>query len=102
MGCLIVPKVAGRVAIRRGSLLAQILRISSTVAVLSILLPVGISAERALQDQTKVSITPREKRASNANMRIDVKMILVPITVMDPTDHPVENLRPDVFRIFED
>ena len=29
-------------------------------------------------------------------------MILVPITVMDPTDKPVENLRPDVFRVFED
>jgi VWFA-related protein len=29
-------------------------------------------------------------------------MILVPITVMDPADKPVENLKPDVFRVFED
>ena len=29
-------------------------------------------------------------------------MILVPITVMDPTDKPVENLAPTAFRVFED
>ena len=50
-----------------------------------------------------VTITPREKRsAANSNIRLDVKMILVPITVMDPTDKPVENLAPDAFRVFED
>ena len=56
------------------------------------------------QDQPNVSIKPREKRSSsaNANIRMDVKMILVPITVLDPMDKPVDNLRPDVFRVFED
>ena len=29
-------------------------------------------------------------------------MILVPITVMDPADRPIENLQPEVFRVFED
>jgi len=67
------------------------------------LLPLGIPAQRVPQDQPNVSIKPREKpSAANRNLRIDVKMILVPITVMDPADHPVENLRPEVFRVFED
>lgn len=63
----------------------------------------GIPAERVPQDQPKVSLTPREKRAApSSNIRLDVKMILVPITVMDPTDKPVENLAPNAFRVFED
>jgi VWFA-related protein len=63
----------------------------------------GIPAERVPQDQPKVSLTPREKRAqANSNIRLDVKMILVPITVMDLTDKPVENLAPNAFRVFED
>jgi Ca-activated chloride channel homolog len=63
----------------------------------------GLPAERVPQDQPKVSLTPREKRAStNSNIRLDVKMILVPITVMDPADRPVENLAPNAFRVFED
>ncbi len=63
----------------------------------------GIPAERVPQDQPKVSLTPREKRATaNSNIRLDVKMILVPITVMDLTDKPVENLAPNAFRVFED
>ena len=63
----------------------------------------GIPAERVPQDQAKVSLTPREKRATaNSNIRLDVKMILVPITVMDLTDKPVENLAPTAFRVFED
>ncbi len=66
-------------------------------------LRLGIPAERVPQDQPKVSLTPREKRAApNSNIRLDVKMILVPITVMDPMDKPVENLAPTAFRVFED
>jgi Ca-activated chloride channel family protein len=64
----------------------------------------GVAAEWVQeQAQAKVTITPREKRsAANSNIRLDVKMILVPITVTDPTDKPVENLAPDSFRVFED
>jgi VWFA-related protein len=62
----------------------------------------GIPAERVPQDQPKVSLTPREKRPTNSNIRLDVKMILVPITVMDLTDRPVENLGANAFRVYED
>ncbi len=81
----------------------RILRVSSAAAVLSMFFRLGIPAERVPQDQPKVSLTPREKRAAaNSNIRLDVKMILVPITVMDLTDKPVENLAPNAFRVFED
>jgi Ca-activated chloride channel family protein len=81
----------------------QILRVSSTVAILSMFLQIGIPAGLVQQDQNNVSIKPREKHNSaSANIRLDVKMILVPITVMDPSDKPIENLRPDAFRVFED
>jgi Ca-activated chloride channel homolog len=63
----------------------------------------GFPAERVLQDEPKVSLKPREKRGQvSSNIRLDVKMILVPITVMDPSDKPIENLLPDSFRVFED
>jgi hypothetical protein len=59
----------------------------------------GVAAEWVPQEQSQaqanVTITPREKRsAANPNIRLDVKMILVPITVTDPADKPVENLHP--------
>ena len=103
MGCPIVIKAAGRAVMPGSRLVRKVLRISSTVAVLALCIRAGMPAAIFLQDQPKVAITPREKPASaNPNMRIDVKMILVPITVMDPADKPVENLKPDVFRVFED
>jgi len=53
-----------------------------------------------------VSLTPRVplsgKPASSAHLRLDVNMILVPVTVTDATDHPVMGLAPDSFRLFED
>jgi len=59
--------------------------------------------ERVPQEQANVAISPREKRSSaNPNIRLDVKMILVPITVTDPMDKPVEDLAPNAFRVFED
>jgi VWFA-related protein len=35
-------------------------------------------------------------------MRLDVSQVLVPVTVTDAADRPIENLTPDSFRIFED
>jgi Ca-activated chloride channel homolog len=65
---------------------------------------IGLAVDRVpQQDEPKVKLTPREKRSlANSNIRLDVKMILVPITVTDPMDKPVENLAPEAFRVFED
>jgi Ca-activated chloride channel homolog len=56
------------------------------------------------QDGPLVSITPRKSGAltPHSNLKIDATMILVPVTVTDSTDHPVTDLSPSSFRVFED
>ena len=84
-------------------------RISRTQAAsLFILLAHGIAAASPPQ-QPKVAIEPRERlraplRAApvSANLRLDVTMVLVPVTVTDSLDRPVDNLPSGAFRIFED
>src|SRR5438270_13942516 len=99
MRCPTVNKAGGSVAPGR-PWFRRVLRISSAVAVFSVL---GVAMERVPQEQANVAISPREKRSSaNPNIRLDVKMILVPITVTDPMDKPVEDLAPNAFRVFED
>ncbi len=89
-----MPKVAGRAAVTGRNVFRQIFISPRLVAALSMLLPIGMPAASVFQDPPQVSITPREKpHSSNPNLRVDVKMILVPITVMDPADKPVENLQ---------
>jgi VWFA-related protein len=59
-----------------------------------------------LPGQERVVVPPRQlpKRAlhKGANLRLDVSMVLVPVTVMDRTDRPVLDLSRDRFRVFED
>jgi VWFA-related protein len=62
---------------------------------------------QAQTQEPKVSITPRNQLRSRTapvrpNIRSDVTMVLVPVTVTDATDHPVTDLSPDSFRLFED
>jgi len=58
-------------------------------------------------DEPRVSITPREPRAPaetapRPNIRLDVQMVLVPVTVTDSTDHPVNGLPAEAFQVLED
>ena len=59
-------------------------------------------------NEPHVSIVPRAARPqaastrSRANIRLDVKAVLVPVTVTDTLDRPIEGLRKDDFRILED
>jgi VWFA-related protein len=63
-------------------------------------------AERT--DGPTVNIVPRESRSQTARdrgtgtIRLDVKAILVPVTVTDARDRPVQGLGKESFRIFED
>jgi Ca-activated chloride channel homolog len=56
----------------------------------------------------KVAITPRSMPPSHAssttrpNLRMDVNMVQIPVTVTDPWDRPVMNLESDSFRLLED
>ena len=58
------------------------------------------------QEGPAVSITPRKVDARGvrppANLRFDVKVILVPVSVSDALDRPVNNLSQESFRLLED
>jgi len=70
----------------------------------------GISAadEADQQNQPRVSIVPRAPMERNATtrkaspIRLDVKVVQIPVTVTDTWDRPVEGLRQSDFRLFED
>lgn len=54
-----------------------------------------------------MTITPRDaphtrNSSRRPNLKIDSSMVLVPVTVTDATDHPVTDLAPDSFRVFDD
>jgi VWFA-related protein len=53
-----------------------------------------------------ISIAPRNalptRNAPKSNVRVDVKMVLVPVTVTDGKDRPVLDLHSESFRLFED
>jgi Ca-activated chloride channel family protein len=67
-------------------------------------IPLGLAAEDLSSDQPRVSITPRETRkpAPRAEIRLDVKTVLIPVTVTDARDRPVNDLPVDAFRLLED
>jgi len=58
------------------------------------------------EPQPRVVVTPRQfpasDRASSANLRLDLKMVLVPVTVTDSLDRPITTLSRDSFRLLED
>src|SRR5436190_1243205 len=66
----------------------------------------ALNSSSAQDDQTKVSITPRklESRTDRPapNLRLDIKMVLIPVTVADTLDRPVTNLPAERFRVLED
>src|SRR5579864_5053626 len=57
------------------------------------------------EDDVRVSILPRgrpETKTPPNDIRVDVNMVLIPVTVTDPLGKPVLGLSPDFFHIFED
>ena len=60
----------------------------------------------ASNQQPQVSITPRKTQAlkdhRRTDLRLDVKQVLVPVTVTDAWDRPVMTLSKDSFRVLED
>jgi Ca-activated chloride channel family protein len=72
------------------------------------LLTIQASGEPASNDAPRVNITPRAPRPATSRdrktgtIRMDVKAILVPVTVTDEWDRPVEGLRKQDFQLFED
>ena len=64
----------------------------------------GVSGADDMQPQ--VNITPRVRQSGakhlTSNLRVDVKVVLVPVSVTDALDRPVHSLARNNFRILED
>jgi Ca-activated chloride channel homolog len=73
---------------------------------IALLACVASAANPPATDEPQVTITPRNslrtRTTDRATMKIDVNMILLPVTVTDSKDQPVMDLSPDAFRVLED
>jgi Ca-activated chloride channel family protein len=59
--------------------------------------------QSAFSNEPRVSIAPRVHREGpRSNLRADVNVVQIPVTVTDPSGAPVTGLSRDQFRIFED
>lgn len=75
-------------------------------AILSAALVVAAGQVPSASAQSSVSITPRSrptsKLLSSGNIRLDVKLVLTPVSVTDAFDRPLVELHKGNFRVFED
>jgi Ca-activated chloride channel family protein len=77
-------------------------------ALLSSSLGTAVADEIARANGPQVSIIPRARPGSNLTsrdsraIRLDVKVVQIPVTVTDALDRPIQGLHKDDFRLFED
>jgi Ca-activated chloride channel family protein len=80
-------------------------RVVSTRA-LGFFLLVAAGLAQSGRDGARIAVTPRarpERAAGLANtIRLDVKLVLIPVTVTDPLGHPLLGLPQKAFRLYED
>ena len=79
--------------------------------VLDLLLLTSYGARRSLADSeesgtgARVAIAPRsrpEPKGAGGDIRVDVNVVLIPVTVTDPLGKPVLGLPPEAFHVSED
>jgi Ca-activated chloride channel family protein len=61
----------------------------------------GAQAQTQTQPRKRPTAQPEEKRPA-ANIRADINLVLVPVTVCDPLNRPVTGLEKEHFRLLED
>jgi VWFA-related protein len=76
-------------------------------ALIGALLSIGWAADSPQQNEPQVEIVPRQHvkptgARAPGNLKLDVKVVLIPVTVTDALGGLINNLRKDDFRIFED
>jgi Ca-activated chloride channel homolog len=74
-------------------------------AISYLLLSVLAVGAYATEGQERVAIAPRAPSRETRNppsMRLDVGVVLIPVSVTDPLDRPVTTLRREDFRVMED
>src|SRR5262245_4212164 len=72
------------------------------VALFTLCLASTVSAQQTLIPASPQNSLRSRQPQPRANMRLDMNLVLVPVTVTDSKDQPVANLAPDSFRVFED
>jgi Ca-activated chloride channel family protein len=89
-------------------LLASLVVAAAGAAIVSTLSFTSVPVARAGDDDPKVSISPRVLRRAvepndrRGSIRVDVNLVLVPVTVTDSYERPVMGLHKSDFHIFED
>ena len=81
-------------------------RRSVAVGAVPALIGMGLIGMSALRGQVAVKPRPKsapvEERKPEANLRSDTNLVLVPVSVCDPSNHPVTGLEKEHFKIFDD
>ena len=76
-------------------------RILTIAAAFATLAQIGILGQVKTEPRKKLGAPPAESRPA-ATLRIDTNLVLVPVSVLDPTNHPVTGLEKEHFRVLED
>jgi Ca-activated chloride channel family protein len=58
------------------------------------------AADKAV-DEPRVSLQPRVRVSTRSDIRVHSNLVLIPVSVTDPRNHPVLGLTSDKFRVFE-
>src|ERR1700756_1487664 len=81
-------------------------RISIPICILAVIL--GRLPMRAEDDTAEVALHSRadrgtiDRRSRPAEIRSEVKLVLIPVTVTDPYEHPVQGLSQKNFRVYDE
>jgi VWFA-related protein len=70
-------------------------------AAFAVVLPFGFLGQVKTEPRPKLGLPPPESRRA-ASLRIDTNLVLVPVSVLDPQNHPVTGLEKEHFRVLED
>jgi VWFA-related protein len=75
-------------------------RIALLLFVITVILTAGLSGQVSIANRPKPA-APAEAKVQS-NMRVDSNLVLVPVSVCDPTNHPVTGLEREHFKLFDD
>jgi len=70
-------------------------------AALAALRPARLVGQVKTEPRPKLGVPPPESRR-RANIRADINLVLVPVTVCDPQNRPVTGLEKEHFKVFDD
>ena len=76
-------------------------RILTLAAAFAALLPAAFLGQVKTEPRPKLGAPPAKSRPS-ASLRIDTNLVLVPVSVCDPQNHPVTGLEKEHFRVLDD